>query len=172
MTTVAIPSRTGRNRQIPLEERSPELTENPSPSLVAANTVHEIDKAGEETVKSACQLKSSNLAASDDSPSESTSCGSSREEQGDAEVDFVSSVPLSQEERYSRLSGVSKFFSSPDRGRTYEETSLSDSKEDTGDEEITEVMYEAHSNHTVGMFRQLLDVSRCLARLTLHPSRA
>jgi hypothetical protein len=59
-------------------------TENPSPSLVAANAVHKIDQASEETAESA-------------------SCSSGREEEGNTKVDLVSAVPLSQEERDSRL---------------------------------------------------------------------
>ena len=64
--------------------------EDPSPALLSVDTVHEIDESCEKTTES------------------SSGC-SGREEDGNSEIDLVTSVPLSKEERDSR-----------------EETSLSD----------------------------------------------
>jgi len=57
--------------------------EDPSPTLSSVDSIHEVDESCEKTTES--------------------SCGSSgREEDGNSEIDLVTSVPLSKEERDSR----------------------------------------------------------------------
>lgn len=67
---------------LPVRASSGEHTledEDPSPSLVPVDAVHEIDDSSEQ-------------------PTERTSRSSGREEEGDSEVDLVASVPLGQVE--------------------------------------------------------------------------
>jgi hypothetical protein len=85
--------------------------ENPPPPLVSSNTIHKVDQPSEQTT-------------------EGSSGSSSREEESDSEVDFVSSVPLSEEERDTR-----------------EKTSFGDTEEDTGDQEGGVAGNETHADH-------------------------
>ena len=59
-------------------------TENPSPSLVSTDAMHEVDESSQES-------------------SEGTSSGSRRKEEGNSEVDLISAIPLGEEEGHSRL---------------------------------------------------------------------